>query len=245
MNGDRYYGYVGLGTGFGGFSASPNISYSLNGSHNAQFNINNGIAVGGFAGLLQMQFGAEWRFVNKFYIAVEGSGNIAFNQISQISSTGELESGGNHSNIFISSRYGQGSNAFAGLYVNTKLGWTDPTDSIAFYFLFGVGYEFSPATLTVARGDSNGNASIYAQDFEMGGFRLRYGVGASYYFNENFGIYCQFVLTSPIPQSHGLYNPSYVETGKNPPDARKLDPEISGPFSSYSYIVNLGLVVRF
>ncbi|MBL0725660.1 MAG: hypothetical protein JJW01_01755 [Alphaproteobacteria bacterium] len=258
--GNRYYGYVGMGTGFGGFYGRPSLGYNYRaeGDKVVDLEISNGLSAGGFTGLLHLQTGMEWRFVNHLYIAAEVNGNVAFNGQTQYATTGYMESVStdNEFKITIESTQDVGSNAFAGTYLATKIGWTDSLDSFAGYFILGVGYSYMPNTVTstdkIYHTDTNGDlvsdSDIYSTyNLALGGARVQYGVGCNYFFNDNFGIYLNFIMASPLSSATLSYNTTWVNNNGNitVTDKDPVDVSLRNGFTLYSYFVTVGLMVRF
>ena len=146
--------------------------------------------------------------------------NIFILEFATVNSSFSLNGAGNRV-------YETGTNAFSGLYGNIKLGYTNSADTLAAYFIIGGGYEYMPATGVITAcyidpdlvdGEITGCSDLIDENtppednpylmpnfirsfsFNLGGGKLTYGAGLSYYFTQNFGFFTEFIMTSPIKQ---------------------------------------------
>lgn len=206
--------YFNAGGGIGG-----NSVYYYNKEAEVVATMETGFGGNGIVGGLNLAAGNEFRISDKhIFFAVEVSSNIMFN------------------NDIISTKFADGSlfwreddpdddltgstNAYKDLHVNFKFGYTTTNDKFAIFGIFGLGALFSGNQYQA------GSQGSYT-DMNLNRFSLLYGVGMSYFFKPNIGVYTSFTSLAPfVNDLSGSY----------------------GSIDSYSfnaYSVNFGITLRF
>ncbi len=224
--------YIDLGLSFGAIGSSIQ-----NSAGNNLISLSSGLVSGSQLFGLSTHFGIEFHFPNKLYLATEiaGQANFGYNTLS--STAGNLTASLNN-----------GANGFMQISHNLKIGISSSYEHFAAYVILGWGYMFSGAKIDAKYGMLVGHSMIFDNTVNYGttpmytltgninlsGFRFNYGIGMSYYLNNNFGFYAEFIATPPITYTAPITFASTLQLA-----------DLQRSFTLETFAINIGLKLRF